>query len=423
MKIYNLFPLLAGDVSNWTPHMSRADEMGFDWIFVNPIQQPGKSGSLYSIRDYFDFNPLIVAGANQDERVCNFKRAAKEIENRGLKIMMDLVIDHCAIDSALVKEHPQWFLHEDGKIAHPWCLEDKKKVVWEDLAQFDLKNSTDREGLYQYLLKVVQFMIGLGVKGFRCDAAYQIPPDFWRRLIAETKKNRSDLVFLAETLGCSPAETVQTAQAGFEYIFNSSKWWDFSSPWLMEQYNCTRDIAKSVSFPESHDTVRVSEEVNGNVDAIKQLYCFSALFSAGVMMPIGFEYGFRKRLHVAKTRPADWEKTQIDLTPFIKAMNRIKSENKIFQEDAPTDILGADNPRILLLRKSSWHAEQQALLILNKDVSNKQHFRANNLYDYVHSSGPLTDVSPEYSLDYLPTPFEYDLRPGQGIVLVTGKAK
>jgi hypothetical protein len=33
----------------------------------------------------------------------------------------------------------------------------------------------------------------------------------------------------------------------------------------------------------------------------------------------------------------------------------------------------------------------------------------------------LTDVSPEYPLNYLPTFFEYGLRPGQGIVLVTGK--
>lgn len=33
---------------------------------------------------------------------------------------------------------------------------------------------------------------------------------------------------------------------------------------------------------------------------------------------------------------------------------------------------------------------------------------------------PLRDVSPEYSLGYIPTrPFDYDLRPGQGVVLIT----
>ncbi len=39
MKIYNLFPRLAGRFDDWTPHLERASPMGFDWIFVNPIQR------------------------------------------------------------------------------------------------------------------------------------------------------------------------------------------------------------------------------------------------------------------------------------------------------------------------------------------------------------------------------------------------
>lgn len=35
------------------------------------------------------------------------------------------------------------------------------------------------------------------------------------------------------------------------------------------------------------------------------------------MIPIGFKFGFRKRLHVVKTRPEDWEETEIDLTSYI----------------------------------------------------------------------------------------------------------
>jgi starch synthase (maltosyl-transferring) len=422
MIIYNLFPLLAGDVRDWTPHLARAAEMRFDWIFVNPVQQPGFSGSLYSIKDYFDFNPLIVAGANPPERASHFRRMAAEAEKLGLKLMMDLVANHCAIDSQLTKDHPAWFAHQDGKIAHPFCLQDKKKVVWKDLAQFDHKTGRDPEGLYQYLLKVVEHLVDLGIKGFRCDAAYQVPESFWRRLIGETKSRHDDIVFLAETLGCSPIETAQTAQAGFEFIFNSSKWWDFRGPWLIDQYNLTREFAKSVSFPESHDTLRLAEEVNGNVDAIKQRYLFSALFSAGVMIPTGFEHGFGKPLHVVKTRPADWEKTEINLTGFIRAMNTVKLENPVFQEDAPTDILRADNPEVLFMRKSSPHSPEQALLILNRDVFNQQHFSADNLYDNLHTPGPLRDVSPEYPLDFISRPFQYDLRPGQGIVLVTGKS-
>ena len=41
MIIYNLFPRLAGALSQWGTHISRAADLGFDWIYVNPLQQPG----------------------------------------------------------------------------------------------------------------------------------------------------------------------------------------------------------------------------------------------------------------------------------------------------------------------------------------------------------------------------------------------
>jgi len=138
---------------------------------------------------------------------------------------------------------------------------------------------------------------------------------------------------------------------------------------------------------------------------------------------MGFEFGFRKRMHVVKTRPADWEETQVDLTAFIQRVNEIKKANPVFLEDAPTELLHTDNPNVLFLWKGSLRAKQEALIILNKDIHNKQHFYTNNLYQFVQTAGPLKDVSPEFPMDYLATPFDYGLRPGQAIVLVTNHTK
>jgi starch synthase (maltosyl-transferring) len=287
---------------------------------------------------------------------------------------VDLVVSHCAFDSDLVREHPEWFLRKDGQIVYASCMEGGKKVVWKDLAQFDHKQTRDKEGLFIFVRRVVEFLIGLGFRGFRCDAAYQVPHSFWKRLITETRSEHAGILFLAETLGCTPDLTVQTARAGFDYIFNSAKWWDFRSPWLLEQYALTRAETDSISFPESHDTPRLADELAGNLDGLKQRYFFSAFFSAGVMMPIGFEFGFRKKLHVVQTRPADWEQTHLDLTAFIRQVNKAKAEHPVFQEDAPTAILPANNPNILFLWKGSLRAQQEAPLIINKDIWNKQYF-------------------------------------------------
>lgn len=420
MRIYNLFPLLAGPFDDWKPHVERAAAMGFDWIFVNPVQKPGKSGSLYSIKDYFALNPALCQKKGTRTPEAQLREAIEHAGELGLSVMVDLVINHCAYDSALLKEHPEWFAKEGGRIAHPYCIHEGEKVVWRDLARFDHTSGRDSEGLYQYCQSIVDHLVELGFRGFRCDAAYQIPVEFWRRLITATRSRHPDTVFAAETLGCSADQTKQTARAGFDYIFNSSKWWDLSSPWLMEQYHLTRDCAQSISFPESHDTPRLFSEMHGNVEALKQRYLFAALFSGGVMMPIGYEFGFSKPLHVVDTTPADWEETNVDIRDFITRVNALKAEYAVFREESLTEVLGHPNPAILVLWKAASRNGGEALLILNKDPWNRQHFYTEDLYQYVQSPPPLRDVSPEWPMDYLPNPFDYELPPGVGRVLVSG---
>lgn len=393
--------------------------MGFNWIFVNPIQRPGMSGSIYAIADYFELNPALV-DANIDKKPEQQVREMIECgEKLGLKMIVDLVINHCSVDSPLLKQHPEWFEWDDkGKVVHPFATEKDQKVVWKDLARFNYRNTKDQEGLYQYFFRIVQYLIDLGFRGFRCDAAYQIPPQLWQRLIQQSKEKNPDVVFLAETLGCRPKETKSTASAGFNYIFNSSKWWDYKSRWLLSQYNLTRDVVPSIGFPESHDTLRLCEELNGNLEGVKQRYLFTALFSAGVMIPMGFEFGFRKKPHVVKTTPGDWENTGIDLSSFIAKVNKIKENYSIFQEEVPTQIFVEDNPQVLILWKGSSRTNQEALVLLNKDIHNWQLFKTDNIYDFIESKFPLMDVSPENPMEEIPAYFAYNLPPGQGRVLV-----
>lgn len=420
MILYNLFPLLAGPFNRWNEHFIRAAAMGFDWVYINPIQKPGASRSLYSIADYFHLNDVLLdpaSPASADEQCRTMVVSGRAA---GLKLMTDLVINHCAYDSALTREHANWFKREaDGRIAHASCQHGTERVVWADLAQFDHEHTSDREGLFRYCVSVVEHLIRLGFEGFRCDAAYMVPQPFWHRLIHEVKSRHPQTCFVAETLGCSPDQTRETAAAGFDFVFNSSKWWDLYGWWLLEQYNLIRETAPSISFPESHDTPRLLEELHGNLNGVKQRYLLAALFSSGVMMPMGFEFGLRKPLHVVNTTPKDWQLDGTDLTPFVTRVNEIKRRFPVFREECPTNVLHYHNPNILLLWKASTKGKGEALLILNKDPHSHQDFATDNFRHFVQAGAPLRDVSPEHTMEYLPEPFHYALRPGQGIVLVT----
>jgi starch synthase (maltosyl-transferring) len=137
---------------------------------------------------------------------------------------------------------------------------------------------------------------------------------------------------------------------------------------------------------------------------------------------MGFEYGFNKPLHVVETTPADWENPNADLREYIAKVNAIKKNHPIFLEESSTQVLHSPNPNILLMWKGSVKRPHEALLILNKDPWQHQEFYTDSFRRYTQSRAPLRDVSPEYPLDYIPEPYHYALRPGQGIVLVTSRS-
>ena len=421
MIVYNLFPLLAGPFPGWVPHIERAAAMGFDWLFVNPVQRPGASGSIYAIADYFELNPALIEPTDPRSGQDQLRSVLGVARDRGMRPMADLVIDHCAADSELVTDHPEWIVFDShGALIHPSCQQDGDTVVWADLAQLDHQGTGDPDGLYDYCLGVVRHLLGLGFEGFRCDAAYQVPAELWRRLIADTKNDRPDTVFVAETLGCTPWETAATASAGFDFVFNSSKWWDFRSHWLLEQRKLIGELVPSIGFPESHDTPRLADEMNGNPNALKLWYLFTASFSAGCLMPVGFEFGFRRSLHVVSSRPEDWETTSIDLCEFITAVNRLKVDQPVFCEECSLLLLPSSNPAVLIMWRGSATVRQEALLFFNTDFWRDQYVEVGDLRAFVQSGRPLVDVSPEFRMDFVPvTPFSYQLRPGQGMVLVT----
>src|SRR4030042_5859901 len=121
--IYNLFPPLGGPIPLWEKHLERIAALGFTWIYLTPIHTPGLSGSLYAVKDYFGINPLFHPEAGKDPEAA-LARFVKAAAGRGLKVMLDLVINHTAIDSPLVTQHPEWYAKDDkGAIKHPGAID------------------------------------------------------------------------------------------------------------------------------------------------------------------------------------------------------------------------------------------------------------------------------------------------------------
>ncbi|HQG29176.1 MAG TPA: alpha-amylase family glycosyl hydrolase, partial [Candidatus Ozemobacteraceae bacterium] len=237
IRLYNLFPRLAGSMNGWKSHLGRISFMGFNALYVNPFHYPGFSGSLYSPKDYYKFNPLFIDNDSPSSPADQLKEFVSACHEQGLLFMMDLVINHTAIDCTLIQEHPDWFKRSaDGQVIHPGAWDNGKWVEWGDLAEVDNAGSPDRENLWQFWWKMMSYYMDMGIDGFRCDMAYQVPDNLWRFLIQRARQKKPGCMFLAESLGCSFQQVENLAKLGFDYLFNSIKYWDYNQPWGMEQY-------------------------------------------------------------------------------------------------------------------------------------------------------------------------------------------
>jgi starch synthase (maltosyl-transferring) len=366
--IYNLFQRLVGPTTRWAEHARRAREMEFEWLYLNPWQYSGFSGSLYSIKDFHRINPLFLPAGADPASLEPLRYALRQIRQMGMKPVMDLVVNHTAKDSPLIQQHPGWYVWENGQVVSPFVVDadDGKVTVWGDLAEIDNRTPHDREGLWKYWAQLVREAIDLGFKGFRCDAAYKVPAELWSYLIREARSIDREVVFFAETLGAPVQDVVQLKSAGFDFFFNSSKWWDLSAEWALAQHEAFGRIAPSIAFPESHDTPRMAEESGGREEVQRQRYAVAAAFSAGVMMPVGYEFGFRKQVNVADSMPTDWERRHWDLRPFITRVNRLKLTQPVLQGEGHLRVFGDIRGDTLVLQRTTYDGRAHGWIVINK---------------------------------------------------------
>jgi starch synthase (maltosyl-transferring) len=122
------------------------------------------------------------------------------------------------------------------------------------------------------------------------------------------------------------------------------------------------------------------------------------------MMPIGYELGFRRPLHVVKTRPEDWEEPAFDLTDYVAAVNRMKADTPALNQEGPqVRFTAPDAPLVGLVRRAVQGAGRATALI-NPDPEHNHDFPVAELAAALESeSAALREI----------TPFHEDPRPGE----------
>jgi glycosidase len=176
-----------GDFNGITARLDELQKTGVDilWLMpVNPIGVKGKKGSIgspYAIRDYYGVNPAY--GTKDD-----LKRLVREAHSRGMKVIVDVVLNHTAWDNTLLTQHPDYYHHDaKGNITYP---EDWSDVAWLDYSKPEVR---------AYIVDVMKHWIReYDLDGLRCDVAHMIPTEFWEQARPELEKVKPSIFLLAE---------------------------------------------------------------------------------------------------------------------------------------------------------------------------------------------------------------------------------
>ncbi|MGM0834521.1 MAG: glycoside hydrolase family 13 protein [Bacillota bacterium] len=177
-----------GDLRGVISKLDYLKELGIDVIWICPMYKSPNVDNGYDISDYQDIMEDFGNMADFDELL-------EETHNRGMKLIIDLVINHTSdqhpwfIESASSKDNPKrdWYIWEDGKDGKEpnnwesifngpaWQYDEKTEQYYMHIfatEQPDLnwENKDVRIALYD----TVNWWLDKGIDGFRVDAISHI---------------------------------------------------------------------------------------------------------------------------------------------------------------------------------------------------------------------------------------------------------
>ena len=172
--IYEAYLRSASPTGTFRGLQARLDDLrrlGVTVLWLMPIHpigarhRKGSLGSPYAVRDYLDVN--LEFGTLED-----FKALVDAAHQRGMRLILDLVLNHTAWDCPLTSAHPHWYAHDEhGAIRAPFD-------DWSDVAQLDYAHAEPTS----YMIDMMTHWVReIGIDGYRCDVAGLVPDHVWNQ--------------------------------------------------------------------------------------------------------------------------------------------------------------------------------------------------------------------------------------------------
>lgn len=237
-------------------------ELGCNGLLLGPIFASETHG--YDTTDQFRIDPRL--GDEQD-----FDALVTACHDKGLRIVCDGVFSHVGA-------------------GHPWvrqALEQGPGSEYADLFDIQWKAAGgprprvfeghdalvrlrhDSDAAVEYTEQVMRYWLDRGIDGWRLDAAYSVPAEFWARVIDPVRADHPDCWFLGEILHGDHAQLVADSHldTSTQYELWKAIWSALAERNLFElehalgRHNGFLDSVVPQTFVGNHDVTRIATAV------------------------------------------------------------------------------------------------------------------------------------------------------------------
>lgn len=267
-----------GDLQGVLDHLDHLQDLGIGTVWLSPIarMRTEKFFGHGAFHGYWTLDPSAVEPRFGDEAL--LARLSAELHRRGMRLMLDLVVNHVAPEAPLVRERPDWFHHE-GPIRD---FDDPAQITTHDVHGLpDL--AQENPAVYAWLRRAAfRWIDRVRPDGFRLDAVKHVPLTFWARFNAEIRARAGPrFVLLGEDLDGNPAHLARTLRDGrFSHLFDFPLHFalvdvfcnDASAERIAAALTAGRAIgpdAALVTLVDNHDLPRIATACRGDLARVE----------------------------------------------------------------------------------------------------------------------------------------------------------
>jgi alpha-glucosidase len=167
-----------GDLPGIRSKLPYLRDLGVDGIWLTPFYASPGVDHGYDVSDYCEVDP-------QFGTLADFDALTAEAHRLDLRVIVDIVPNHCSIDHPWWRDHPDWFVWRrqpnnwQSAFGGPaWTLDEERGEYYLHLfapEQPDL--DWHNPAVQQEFERILQFWLDRGVDGFRVDVAHALFKD------------------------------------------------------------------------------------------------------------------------------------------------------------------------------------------------------------------------------------------------------